>query len=40
MSRFTSLSRRQKIALASTAVLIAPPVAAAVTLLNMDWNRT
>ena len=40
MSRFTSLSRRQKIALASTAVLIALPVAAAVTLLNMDWNRT
>ncbi|PIG26555.1 hypothetical protein CLU93_0762 [Janthinobacterium sp. 35] len=33
------LSRRQKIALASATVLIALPVAAAVALLNMDWNR-
>ncbi|KAB8060367.1 AsmA family protein [Janthinobacterium sp. FT14W] len=33
------LSRRQKIALASATVLIAVPVAAAVVLLNMDWNR-
>ncbi|MEG2033952.1 MAG: AsmA family protein, partial [Janthinobacterium sp.] len=33
------LSRRQKIALASTAVLIALPVAAVVTLLHTDWNR-
>lgn len=33
------LSRRQKIALASATVLIALPVAATVTLLNMDWNR-
>ncbi|MGK5080329.1 AsmA family protein [Janthinobacterium sp. HLX7-2] len=33
------LSRRQKIALASAAVVVAIPVAAAVTLLNMDWNR-
>ena len=39
MPRLIALSRRQKIALASTAVLIALPVAAAVTLLNMDWNR-
>ncbi|MDN2712620.1 AsmA family protein [Janthinobacterium sp. SUN118] len=39
MPRTISLSRRQKIALASAAVLVALPVAAAVTLLNMDWNR-
>ncbi|WP_219116331.1 AsmA family protein [Janthinobacterium sp. UMAB-56] len=34
------LSRRQKITLASAAVLIAVPVTAAVVLLNMDWNHT
>ncbi len=39
MPRSISLSRRQKIALASAAVLIALPVTAAVVLLNMDWNR-
>ena len=33
------LSRRQKIALASTAVLVALPVAAVLVLLNTDWNR-
>ena len=33
------LSRRQKIALASTTILIALPAGAAVALLNMDWNR-
>lgn len=33
------LSRRQKIALASTAVLIALPVTASIIVLNMDWNR-
>lgn len=39
MPRFISLSRRQKIALASATVLIALPVVATVVLLNMDWNR-
>ncbi|PKV42917.1 hypothetical protein CLU92_0203 [Janthinobacterium sp. 61] len=39
MPRSISLSRRQKIALASAAVLVALPVTAAVVLLNMDWNR-
>ena len=39
MPRTLSLSRRQKIALASAAVLVAVPLAAAVVLLNMDWNR-
>ncbi|MGK5012036.1 AsmA family protein [Janthinobacterium sp. MDB2-8] len=39
MPRFISFSRRQKIALASAAVLVALPVTAAVALLNMDWNR-
>ena len=34
-----SLSRRQKIAIASAAVLVALPVVATVALLNMDWNR-
>ncbi|WP_139842604.1 AsmA family protein, partial [Janthinobacterium sp. GW458P] len=33
------LSRRQKIALAGTAILVALPVAAVVTLLHTDWNR-
>ena len=39
MSRLKPLSRRQKIVLAGAAVLVAVPVAAAITLLNMDWNR-
>ncbi|PJC96299.1 AsmA family protein [Janthinobacterium sp. BJB1] len=33
------LSRRQKIALAGTAILVALPVAAVVTLLHTDWNH-
>ena len=39
MSRLKPLSRRQKIVLAGAAVLVAVPVAAAITLLSMDWNR-
>ncbi|MCC7683152.1 AsmA family protein [Janthinobacterium sp. FW305-128] len=33
------LSRRQKISLASAAVLIALPVTASIVLMHMDWNR-
>ncbi|MBG6222946.1 MULTISPECIES: AsmA family protein [unclassified Janthinobacterium] len=39
MPRFTTLSRRQKITVASAAVLVTLSVTAIVVMLNMDWNR-